>query len=83
MNFSGELDGKESICNAGAAAAAAKSLQSCPTLFEPLDGSPPGSSVHGIFQARVLEWVDIAFSGNAGDLGSIPGSERSAKEGNG
>ena len=45
-----------------AAAAAAKSLQSCPTLCDPRDGSPPGSSVHGIFQARVLEWGAIAFS---------------------
>ena len=45
-----------------AAAAAAKSLQSCPTLCDPMDGSPPGSSVHGIFQARALEWVTIAFS---------------------
>ena len=45
-----------------AAAAAAKSLQSCPTLFDPIDGSPPGSSIHGIFQARVLEWGAIAFS---------------------
>ena len=44
------------------AAAAAKSLQSCPTLCDPTDGSPPGSSVHGIFQARVLEWGPIAFS---------------------
>ena len=44
------------------AAAAAKSLQSCPTLSDPMDFSPPGSSVHGIFQARVLEWVAIAFS---------------------
>ena len=43
-------------------AAAAKSLQSCPTLCDPIDGSPPGSSVHGIFQARVLEWVAVAFS---------------------
>ena len=43
------------------AAAAAKSLQSCPTLCDPTDGSPPGSSVHGIFQARVLEWGAIAF----------------------
>ena len=42
-------------------AAAAKSLQSCLTLCDPIDGSPPGSSVHGIFQARVLEWVAIAF----------------------
>ena len=42
-------------------AAAAKSLQSCLTLCDPIDGSPPGSSVHGIFQARVLEWGAIAF----------------------
>ena len=48
--------------DAAAAAAAAKSLQSCPTLCDPIDGSPPGSSIHGIFQARVLEWVVIAFS---------------------
>jgi len=41
---------------------AAKSLQSCPTLHDPMDGSLPGSSIHGIFQARVLEWVAIAFS---------------------
>ena len=45
-----------------AVAAAAKSLQSCSTLWDPIDGSPPGSSVHGIFQARVLEWGAIAFS---------------------
>ena len=43
-------------------AAAAKSLQSCPTLCDPIDGSLPGSSVHGIFQARVLEWDATAFS---------------------
>ena len=96
--------------------------QSCPTLRDPMDCSPPGSSVHGIFQARVLEWGAIAFSEtngqcflnplpqkvmdssareilknllfalpgspvvkesacNAGDLGSIPGSGRSAGEG--
>ena len=47
------------------AAAAAKSLQSCPTLCDPIDGSPPGSPVHGILQARTLEWVAISFS-NAG-----------------
>ena len=40
----------------------AKSLQSCPTLCDPIDGSPPGSSVPGILQARTLEWVAIAFS---------------------
>ena len=44
------------------AAAAAKSLQSCPTLCKPIDGSPLGSSAHGIFQARVLEWGATAFS---------------------
>ena len=48
--------------DAAAAAAAAKSLQSCPTLRDPMDCRPPGSSVHGIFQARVPEWVAIAFS---------------------
>ena len=45
-----------------AAAAAAKSLQSCPTLCDPLDGSPPGFSIHGILQARTMEWVAISFS---------------------
>ena len=45
-----------------AAAAAAKSLQSCPTLCDPIDGSPPGSPVPGILQARTLEWVVIPFS---------------------
>ena len=44
------------------AAAAAKSLQSCLTLCNPRDGSPPGSSVHGILQARTLEWVAISSS---------------------
>ena len=45
-----------------AAAAAAKSLQSCPTLCDPIDASPPGSPVPGILQARTLEWVAISFS---------------------
>ena len=45
-----------------AAAAAVKSLQSCPTLCDPIDGSPPGSPVPGILQARTLEWVAICFS---------------------
>ena len=40
---------------------AAKSLQSCLTLCDPIDGSPPGSSIHGIFQARVLEWGAISL----------------------
>ena len=43
-------------------AAAAKSLQSCPILCDPIDGSPPGSTVPGILQARTLEWVAIPFS---------------------
>ena len=43
-------------------AAAAKSLQSCPTLCDPIDGSPPGSAVLGILQARTLEWVAMSFS---------------------
>ena len=44
------------------AAAAAKSLQSCPTLCDPIDGSPQGSLVPGIVQARTLEWVAVSFS---------------------
>ena len=49
-------------CKAAAAAAAAKSLQSCLTLCDAIDGSPSGSAVPGILQARSLEWVAIAFS---------------------
>ena len=44
------------------AATAAKSLQLCPTLCDPIDGSPPGSPVPGILQARIVEWVAISFS---------------------
>ena len=53
------------VCSAAAAAvaaAAAESLQSCPTLCAPRDGSPPGSPVPGILQARTLEWAAISFS---------------------
>ena len=50
------------ICHCPAAAAAAKSLQSCPTLCNPIDGSPPGSPVPGILRARTLEWVATSFS---------------------
>ena len=46
----------------GSVAAAAKSLQSCPTLCDPIDGRPPGSAVPGILQARTPEWVAISFS---------------------
>ena len=51
-----------SVRENAAAAAAAKSLQLCPTLCNPIDGSPPGSPVPGILQARTLEWVAIYFS---------------------
>ena len=50
------------VGEAFAAAAAAKSLQSCPTLCNPIDGSPPGPAVPEIRQARTLEWVAISFS---------------------
>ena len=50
------------MLSAAAAAAAAKSLQLCPTLCDPIDGSPPGSPVPGILQTRTLEWVSISFS---------------------
>ena len=50
------------LLKAAAAAVAAKSLQLCPTLWDPIDGSPPGSPVPGILQARTLEWVAISFS---------------------
>ena len=61
--------------------------QSCPTLSNPMNCSPPGSSVHGIFQARVLEWGAIAFSDEVPriiqirDEGLIPGWEDSLEEG--
>ena len=77
-------------CNSFPGGAAAKSLQSCPTLCDPIDGSPQGFPVPGILKARTLEWVAISFSevalvvknslANAediGDMSSIPGSGRS------
>ena len=59
---SGLLISHSSVSMATAAAAAAKSLQLCLTLCDPIDGSPPGSPVPGILQARTLEWVAISFS---------------------
>ena len=60
---SGLLTSHSSVSMAtAAAAAAAKSLQSCLTLCDPIDGSPPGSPIPGILQARILEWVAISFS---------------------
>ena len=56
------LNGAHLSDAAAAAAAAAKSLQSCSTLCDPIDGSPLGSPVPGILQARTLEWVAISFS---------------------
>ena len=52
----------ELMLSSVSSAAAAKSLQSCPTLCDPIDGSPPGSPVPGILQARTLQWVAISFS---------------------
>ena len=57
-----DANGKLSFFVMAAAAAAAKSLQSCPTLSDRIDGSPPGSLVPGSLQARTLEWVAISFS---------------------
>ena len=67
MNTEKDIEVVEGICDlkgvsAAAAAAAAKSLRSCPTLCDPIDGSPPGSPVPGILQARTLEWVAITSS---------------------
>ena len=60
-SFPGSSVGQKSACSPEAAAAA-KLLQLCPTLCDPMDCSPPGSSVHGILQARIVEWVAISFS---------------------
>ena len=69
MSFPCGSAGKESACNEEYASSIpapgrslAKSLQSCLTLCDPIDGSPPGSPVPGILQARTLEWVAISFS---------------------
>ena len=56
------LHSQRNKLNKRAAAVAAKSLQSCPTLCDPIDGSLPGSPVPGILQARIVEWVAIPFS---------------------
>ena len=60
--FSHDSEGYKFEIKVSAVSAAAKSLQSCPTLCYPTDGSPPGSPVPGILQARTLEWVAISFS---------------------
>ena len=65
LPFKSAIINWSNICWMVHAAAAAKSLQSCLTLCHPVDGSPPGSPVPGILQARTLEWVAISFS-NAG-----------------
>ena len=62
-SYKSQKQGKGSHCyHLAAAAPAVKSLQSCPTLCDPIDGSPPGSPVPGIFQARILKWVAISSS---------------------
>ena len=60
LNCDGYLE--EPLVLYATAAAAAKSLQSCPTLCDSIDGTPPGSPLPGILQARTLEWVVISFS---------------------
>ena len=60
--FQGALEQLNHVFSVYTAAAAAKLLQSCPTLCDPIDGSPPGFPVPGILQARTLEWVAISFS---------------------
>ena len=66
LSLSSGLNGRHglplSLDRVTATAAAAKLLQSCPTLCDPIDGSLPGSAVPGILQARTLEWVAISFS---------------------
>ena len=62
LHMSENLGARRLLRSDAAAAAAAKSLQSCLTLCDPIDGSPPGSSVPGILWARTLEWVAISFS---------------------
>ena len=62
FNKPGKLGSQDPELMTVAAAAAAKSLQSCPTLCDPVDGSPSGSAIPGILQARILEWVVISFS---------------------
>ena len=61
-NEEGGIIERVSLAYIYTAAAAAKSLQSCPTLCDPIDSSPLGSPVPGILQARILEWVAISFS---------------------
>ena len=61
-NFLEEISAAAAVAAAAAAAAAAKLPQSCPTLCDPIDGSPPGSPIPGTLQARTLEWVAISFS---------------------
>ena len=58
-------------------------IQSCPTLSDPMDCSLPGSSVHGIFQARVLEWGAIAFSDHGGQVMQLPMWEIKIRRNNG
>ena len=65
MGITGGIEEEKLSAQLTIYAAAAKSLQSCLTLCDPIDGSPPGSPVPGILQARTLEWVAISFS-NAG-----------------
>ena len=68
ISLSAEPQGKPKNTGVGA-----QSRQLCPTLCDPMDHGPPGSSVHGILQARVLEWVAISFSAGVGSLSLLQG----------
>ena len=70
----GEYFDKFGVRRAAAATGAAKSLQSCSTLYDPIDGSLPGSPVLGILQARILEWVSVPFYRELPSPGIKPGS---------
>ena len=67
-----ELDDSTKLPMQSSLRVCAKSLQSCLTLYDPMDCSPPGSSVHGILQARILEWVAIPFSRGSSNPGIEP-----------
>ena len=68
------MSGKVRVCLIQCACMCARSLQPCLTLFNPMDCSPPGSSVHGILQARILKWVANSFSTDLPDPGIKPRS---------
>ena len=65
VKLPGTWNSRKTVCGP------AKSLQSCPTLFDPMDCTPPGSSVHGILQARIMDWVAMPFYKEAFQFSSV------------